>query len=189
MSGTPGPRKKLRVYFHLGLLYRGPRTTNWGNSLLVGYQILRGELSEVVETAFCEMGRLAFEESSFRGLVEVDEGQLLEVARKFAVEDGHVLMIALDEDRPVGVFAGHTSDFYFSSDKFARDVLWYVREEYRKFGVGLGLLGLFEEWARLENAKMVYLSQDSGINVDKFNRILGKRGYNLVGSNYSLGVS
>ena len=156
---------------------------------MFGYQILSGELSEAVESAFCEMGRLAFVESSFRDLIEFDEGKLLEVARRYAVEDGHVLLIALDGDRPIGVFAGHTSDFYFSSDKLARDVLWYVKEEYRKFGVGLGLLALFEEWASRENAKMVYLSQDSGINVDKFNRILGKRGYNLVGSNYCLGVS
>ena len=156
---------------------------------MFGYQILSGELSEAVGSSFCEMGRLAFEESSFRDLIEFDEGKLLEVARRYAVEDGHVLLIALDGDRPIGVFAGHTSDFYFSSDKLARDVLWYVKEEYRKFGVGLGLLALFEEWASRENAKMVYLSQDSGINVDKFNRILGKRGYNLVGSNYCLGVS
>ena len=48
-------------------------------------------------------------------------------------------------------FRSH-EDFYFSSDKFARDVLWYVREEHRKVGVGLVLLGLFEEWARLEDA-------------------------------------
>ena len=156
---------------------------------MFGYQILRGELSEAVESAFCEMGRLAFEESSFRDLIEFDDSKLLEVARKFAVEDGHVLMIALDDERPIGVFAGHTSDFYFSSDKFARDVLWYVREEYRKLGVGLGLLSMFETWASGEGAKMVYLSQDSGINMDKFTRILDKRGYSLVGANYSLGVN
>ena len=179
--------QKIAGIFSFGFVV--PWFEKRGARTLFGYQILRGELSETVESAFCEMGRLAFEESSFRDLIEFDESKLLEVARKYAVDDGHVLMIALDDERPIGVFAGHTSDFYFSSDKFARDVLWYVREGYRKFGVGLGLLGLFEEWARLENAKMVYLSQDSGINVDKFNRILGKRGYNLVGSNYSLGVS
>ena len=138
---------------------------------------------------FVEMGMLAFGESAFSGKIEFDDQKLLEIAKKYAVEDGHVLIVAVDGGETVGVFAGNMSEFYFSSDKFARDVLWYVREEYRKFGVGLGLLGLFEEWARLENAKMVYLSQDSGINMDKFTRILDKRGYSLVGANYSLGVN
>ena len=155
---------------------------------MIEYMIM-DHLPQKIAEDFVEMGMLAFGESAFSGKVEFDDQKLLEIAKKYAVEDGHVLLIAVDDGETVGVFAGNMSEFYFSSDKFARDVLWYVREEYRKLGVGLELLAMFEAWAKDEGAKMVYLSQDSGINMDKFTRMLDKRGYGLVGANYSLGVS
>ena len=155
---------------------------------MIEYMIM-DHLPQKIAEDFVEMGMLAFGESAFSGKIEFDDQKLLEIAEKYAVEDGHVLLIAVDGGETVGVFAGNMSEFYFSSDKFARDVLWYVREEYRKLGVGLELLAMFEAWAKGEGAKMVYLSQDSGINMDKFTRMLDKRGYGLVGANYSLGVS
>ena len=155
---------------------------------MIEYMVM-DHLPQKIAEDFVEMGMLAFGESAFSGKVEFDDQKLLEIAEKYAVEDGHVLLIAVDDGETVGVFAGNMSEFYFSSDKFARDVLWYVREKYRKLGVGLELLAMFEAWAKDEGAKMVYLSQDSGINMDKFTRILDKRGYGLVGANYSLGVN
>ena len=155
---------------------------------MIEYMVM-DHLPQKIAEDFVEMGMLAFGESAFSGKVEFDDQKLLEIAEKYAVEDGHVLLIAVDDGETVGVFAGNMSEFYFSSDKFARDVLWYVREKYRKLGVGLELLAMFEAWAKDEGAKMVYLSQDSGINMDKFTRMLDKRGYGLVGANYSLGVS
>ena len=65
--------------------------------------------------------------------------------------------------------------FYFSYDKLGcSDVLWYVREEYRKIGVGLGFIGqLFEEWARGKWCEGSLPESDSGIHMDKLMRMMG----------------
>ena len=110
---------------------------------MIEYMIM-DHLPQKLGEDFVEMGMLAFGESAFSGKIEFDDQKLLEIAEKYAVEDDHVLIVAVDGGETVGVFAGNMSEFYFSSDKFARDVLWYVREEYRKLGVGLELLAMFE---------------------------------------------
>ena len=151
--------------------------------------VIANKLDADREADFAEMGRLAHAESVFKDFVGYDQKKLLGVARKYAEEGDHFLAIAMDGDRSVGVLAGHISDYYFSSDRLARDVLWYVREEYRNTGAGLVLLDMFERWSKARGAAVVYLSQDSGINIDKFTRMMEKRGYAFVGANYSLGVS
>ena len=151
--------------------------------------VIANKLDADREADFAEMGRLAHAESVFKDFVGYDQKKLLRVARKYAERDDHFLGIAMDGDRSVGVLAGHIVDYYFSSDVLSRDVLWYVREEYRNTGAGLVLLDMFERWSKARGAAVVYLSQDSGINMDKFTRMLEKRGYTLVGANYSLGVS
>ena len=146
-------------------------------------------LSSQFEGDFVEMGRLAHLESGFADKIEYDPERLLSVARNYARDDNKFLVVAVDGGRAVGVFAGHLSEIYFSSAKLARDVLWYVLEEYRVGGIGLELLARFESWAEYRDAKMVYVSQDSGIHTDKFTKSMNKRGYDFVGSNYTLGVS
>lgn len=142
-----------------------------------------------MESDFVEMGRLAFDESQFHETVTFDPDKLVEIARSHVHDAGKVLHIAEDNGVVVGVFAGYKSSFYFSSDILCRDVLWFVRKEYRETGVGLVLLGMFEDWSKSQGTDVIWLSQDSGVDTDKFSRILGKRGYSFVGANYSLGVS
>ena len=156
---------------------------------MVDYKILKGDLSDEVKSSFIEMGHSAFLESNFNGLINFNESKLIEVAQTYAVMDNKVLITAVDGDEIVGVFAGYHGPWYFSDEKIARDVLWYVKESYRESGVGLFLLGLFEEWSRLEGVKAIWLGQDSGIDTSKFSKILESRGYNFIGANYSLGVN
>lgn len=155
---------------------------------MLEYLIL-DSLTEAQEADFVEMGFLAHAESTFRSKVSYSEEKLLSVARTYATDPEKFLCIAVDAGKCVGVFAGHLGELYFSYDKLARDVLWYVREEYRKVGVGLVLIDKFEDWARSREVRVVYLSQDSGIHMDKFTRMMERRGYDLVGANYCLGVS
>ncbi len=151
--------------------------------------LMLDSLTEAQEACFVEMGFLAHGESTFGSKVGYSGDKLLSVARTYATDPEKFLCVAVDAGRCVGVFAGHLGEFYFSYDKLARDVLWYVREEYRKIGVGLVLLDRFEDWARGRGVRVVYLSQDSGIHMDKFTRMMERRGYDLVGANYCLGVS
>lgn len=151
--------------------------------------IILNALTSDFEEDFAEMGRKAHAESQFRDIVSYDAEKVVGIARDYARDSDKCLVVAMDEGgRTIGVFAGHIGELYFSSDKLARDVLWYVEPEHRATGVGLMLLAVFERWAKDRGVKIVYLSQDSGIDVEKFTRILGKRGYSFVGANYSLGV-
>lgn len=156
---------------------------------MVNYRVLKGDLSDDIKNSFVEMGRSAFLESRFNGLINFNEDKLIKVAQTYAVMDNKVLIIAVDGDEIVGVFAGYHGPWYFSDENIARDVLWYVKDSHRELGVGLFLLELFEEWSRLEGVKAVWLGQDSGIDTSKFSKILESRGYSYIGSNYSLGVN
>lgn len=155
----------------------------------ITFSFPRGKLSSDLERDFLEMGRAAFSESTFSDLVSYDEGKMLNVARTYSVSDDKVLIVARDGDgATIGVFAGYSLPFYFSDDKIARDVLWYVVPEHRASGVGIRLLVLFERWARDRGSKAVWIGQDSGIDTSKFSRVLESRGYGFIGSNYSLRV-
>lgn len=169
--------KKSWVYFHLGLRY---------TFYMVDYSIVRGELSSDLEADFVSLGRLAYEESSFSSLIDYDEAKMLGIARTYSISENKVLFIASDGDVVVGIFAGYHSPWFFSNDSVARDVVWYVREEYRSLGVGIDLLSLFEDWSWESGASAILLGQDSGIDTTKFSRILESKGYGFIGANYSL---
>ena len=155
---------------------------------MLEYKLFRGRLSQAIEDEFREIGYLAYTESVFCDLIGFDAEKLVATAQSYAVQGSKVLFVCRDGARVAGIFAGYYKPWYFSDESIARDVLWYVREEYRDAGVGIVLLSMFEQWAGDCGAKAIWLGQDSGIDTDKFSGVLKKRGYSFIGSNYSLKV-
>ena len=69
---------------------------------MIEYMIM-DHLPQKLGEDFVERGMLAFGESTFTGLIDFDDQKLLDIAEKYAVEPGHVLIIAVDGSETVGV--------------------------------------------------------------------------------------
>jgi hypothetical protein len=151
------------------------------------YYIL-GTIDSAMEESFKAMGKLTYEESNWPKYTSYDPDKMISVAHRYASESNKCLICATDHGTPIGVFAGHLIQPYYSDDLLARDLLWYVYPEYRKTGVGLQMFMMFESWAKVNGATAIMMSQDSSVDMTRFNRVLERKGYDFIGSNYCVGV-
>lgn len=55
------------------------------------------------------------------------------VANLIVSNQGYVLVVVDDNDKPQGYFVGMLTDLYYSKDRFASDLSFYIRKEYRHF--------------------------------------------------------
>lgn len=67
-------------------------------------------------------------------------------------------IIAMEDDKPVGLIGGAVAYFIFGGIKYATEVAWWVEPEYRKSGVGKELIEAFEYWAKQIDCKFVSMS-------------------------------
>lgn|GEM_PF-2034577 len=150
--------------------------------------IYLGVIDPITEERFRDMGKLTYEESNWPKYTSYDPDKMIRVAHQYARESNKCLICAIDHGTPIGVFAGHLIQPYYSDDLLARDLLWYVYPEYRKSGVGLMMFEMFESWAKVNGATAIMMSQDSSVDMTRFNRVLERKGYDFIGSNYCVGV-
>ena len=147
---------------------------------LVVFERVR-DFRPAVQDAVVTLGRMAHSESGHRHL-SLDLDYLLENSERFTRMASKAFWLAWEGDRPVGVFAGIVHDYYFSRDLIAEDSLWYVVPDKRGTRVGLQLLELFEEWADGQDVVDVRVGQTSNLDPRVFNGVLGRTGYDNVGS-------
>lgn len=135
--------------------------------------------------ALCELGAMMHSESSYSEL-EFKPTRVLETFKAYLNDDNRACFIAYEEDKPVGLYAGYMTKYYFSDEYVANDIAWFVTKEKRGTRVGLRLLDMFENWAKERGASEVRIGYSTDINPKAFNSLMQKRGYNLVGANYRL---
>ena len=52
--------------------------------------------------------------------------------------------------------------------------------------IGVRLLDSFENWAKAKGVEELRIGISTGVNMDSFDRLMKKRGYSMVGTNYRL---
>lgn len=106
------------------------------------------------------MGRRFLASSAYASAVlptddEVEDSLLSLVA--------HGVVFVADKDGvPVGMLAGAMSRIWFCPRPVAAELAWWVDEEYRGGTAGIRLVQQFQDWARLEGAKFVVMSDQVG---------------------------
>lgn len=105
------------------------------------------------------------------------------LAASILSEEGYVSVLEVD-GHISGGFWGVITNHPWSDTKFAQDVILVVDKDYRD-GKGLLLIKSWLRWAKDKGAKEVCLSTASGIETERFNRLVSKLGFNLVGHGYS----
>lgn len=88
------------------------------------------------------------------------------------VEEGALLAVAILQVGPV---------WYAPKRRCARDLLIWVAPGRRGGSLGMRLITWIEEWAADHAVDDLYLSQSTGINVERTARFYERRGYSLAG--------
>ena len=91
--------------------------------------------------------------------------------------------VAIVDNRIVGVLVGHQVEYFFGDDKKAEDLIFYVLPEYRGSSAAIRLLKEFESWAKEKGLKEIFISQSTGVAVEKTQSLFNKLGYTTVGYN------
>jgi len=143
------------------------------------------EATEEDVKALVELGRQMHSESSYSQL-KFEPKRVLETFDWYLNDENKTAIIARKGDKPVGLYAGYMSKYYFSDEYVANDIAWFVTKSLRGTRVGLRLLDMFENWAKEKGASEIRIGYSTDINPKAFNSLMQKRGYNLVGANYRL---
>ena len=126
--------------------------------------------------AVLELGRFMHAESDQRGRAWSDE----KIAKLLQSPS---IYCALYRNTPeyIGGIIGFVGEDFFGPDKVAKDLALFVRPTSRGSIAAKALIGAFEHWARERGATAMYLSQSTGVAIDRTVLMLSSLGYRTVG--------
>jgi GNAT superfamily N-acetyltransferase len=85
-------------------------------------------------------------------------------------------LIAEENTRIVGMFAGYLIDYFFCNETIACDMVLYVDQPYRGSSAAVRLVRAFREWAIDRGAREICLSISTNIAQEKTGRFYEKLG-------------
>ena len=135
--------------------------------------------------ALRDLGRMMHEEGSYSHL-KFSDRRLLETFGRYMNDPDRIGIIAIQGDKPCGMIGGYVSKYYFSDQIVASDIAWFVLPEFRGTMIGVRLLDAFENWAKAKGVEELRIGISTGVNMEAFDRLMKKRGYSMVGTNYRL---
>lgn len=127
--------------------------------------------------ALVDMGGRFFASS---GMGEVTTYDPASIAHTFAqlIESPQGLLLVADDGGIVGMAGALVFPHYFNQrDLMAQELFWWVDEEARQSGVGVGLLNAIEAWAEGMGARSVMMLSLAALEPEKVNRMYAKAGY------------
>lgn len=135
--------------------------------------------------ALVEMGRMLHAESPRYARMTFDADKVKRLAQRLigspltAPADG--LFVAENDERVIGMVAGHIVDLFFTYDKIATDYTFYVRPEHRRGRAAVLLLNAFEAWALKHDIVDIMPGASTAIATPAVKSFYEKRGYELSG--------
>ncbi|QHB42712.1 hypothetical protein [Vibrio phage VP-HS15] len=134
--------------------------------------------------AFAPLAHQYAEEAAKHNNFPVDiEHTMQNAAITVQNEDG-CLLLAYDDNEPVGLLWGWCHALPWSKARLAFDTILYVVPEKRKTSVGYKLMKAWEAWADARGAVEVQISIASGIHEEETEGFFKKLGYSYVGCQF-----
>ncbi|MDD4950701.1 hypothetical protein [Sulfuricurvum sp.] len=133
-----------------------------------------------------DLGEKMVEESRFRsfGLNREKMGKVLESMISETTQS--VIIVAVIDNKIIGGLGGYAIDFFFCDVKIAQDRFFYIRSESRGSPAAIKILLAFRKWAEQHNAHELNINMSVAIEIERFNQMMGKLGFQCCGSNFSL---
>lgn len=114
-------------------------------------------VEETDAEAVIALGREMYERSAYKDLPFSESVVRNNVARIIGAGDG-VMFVAEHNGEIIGMLAGSLSMFSFSYELYAKDHIFYVRQDMRGVGmVAVRLLKAFVEWARSKKVARIVM--------------------------------
>ena len=132
----------------------------------------------------CEAIARGFQESSLFNVSGWDRGKFKYLASQAAIPGSDIFAWVADLDGVIiGAFVGYITEYYFSKEKLAEDLIVIFLPEHRKCAYeGLEkMLSEFEAWAKGKNAVEVCIGASTGLKTDNYKNFLINNGYQDVG--------
>lgn len=131
------------------------------------------------------MARAMAEESPRYRRYTYDEDKVTTLMYHFVTRGG--AFVAERGDEIVGMMAGACAEAFFGREKYASDLVTYVKPEFRGSSAFVRLVKAFETWARAQGAIDVILGVSCELEMEKTRKVYEKIGYNLSGHAFRKG--
>lgn len=92
-------------------------------------------------------------------------------------------MFAYLSDLAIGFFWGSLVSLFWTEEKIAVDLAWYLLPEYRGSGIATSMFQDFEKWAIQQGVRWCMPGQASDINVARMKGLYEHLGYKIIGMN------
>jgi GNAT superfamily N-acetyltransferase len=117
------------------------------------------------------------QESWFRDF-DFDAAKALSIwDRKVSQPDRWCLLVAEDDNKIVGIFAGITFEHFFGNQTASCDLILYVDPAHRGGSAAPRLIKAYEEWARSVGVVEIQIGVSTGVNTERTARLFEKLGF------------
>lgn len=136
------------------------------------------------EAQVLTLAREMHAESVFHRHIPMDEAKLItQLQAASTLPDTVYFKLCVRGDEVLGGFFGTISTLYFSAERCAKDLAWFVTHSRRGSMAAVALVADFELWARSKGVKFFVLGQSTGIRMDTTRALYEHLGYEMIGFN------
>jgi hypothetical protein len=135
------------------------------------------------EAQVLELAHAMHAESVFHRDIAFDDAKFVQQIEAAAALPDYYLALCVRDNEVLGGFLGCASSVYFSHDKVAKDLAWFVKPSRRGSLAAVLLVADFERWGREKAVAHFILGQSTGVRVETTEALYKHLGYTVVGSN------
>ncbi len=119
-------------------------------------------------------------ESSYKNIA-INKDKLRGFYKAQIILETSLILVAYQGEQLVGHFVAHIYDFYFSDERSAADLIFYVTPEKRGSRTAVCFVQRYLEWCTTNDVFDASLSISTDINPEKTSRFYSKLGFPLAG--------
>jgi GNAT superfamily N-acetyltransferase len=93
-----------------------------------------------------------------------------------------LVMMACEDDEPIGGIAALVTQAFFGKDKVASELALYVRPDRRGRMAAAHLVQMYVTWAKVQGAKRINAGNSAGTNDERYVGFLSRLGFKRAGS-------
>lgn len=140
-----------------------------------------GDIPAVVELIAQEVPAL----HAYQGL-SVSKKRIEYVLENNLTNASFMCVLAIGGGKVVGGVAAMVTMLAFSIDAVAQDLFFFVKPEWRSLYTANQLIDRYVTWARARRAVLITASHTAGVESERMEKLLTRRGFEVVGQNYHL---
>ena len=149
----------------------------------VPLELMIHDMTPPYESQVWTLAQEMWKESIAHRGMKLERDKLMQQLRASQKNPNVYFKIAVRGGEVLGGFFGVINTVYFSDERAARDLAWFVRRSSRGGAAAVRLVADFERWGLSKGVKQFFLGQSTGVNIEITKTLYEKLGYRVVGVN------